>query len=380
MAMIATGDDMLKVALVVVSVVLVSFGFWYFSLSSDSDILVLDKSVLTVVLDELPIDAEGALSVARDEVSNVTGVPDSALHRYFRLRNVSRTQFQWLILYNVTGNPDLSVYLMKRISADEGFRISDNYIVGLVGIAYFNAHFRKETFDSDSNTAHYTFRYHYSGEEIELPLWVKLRNDRTVTDSSVVNTPQEVAIGLDQALEIARTNGLQDPRSGYPVVTGGVLCWRVVWEHTPTEQDYDAQIPYGLDIHCTTGEVLRTLRYKRQKPSPIQATHIAALAHKLGLEALEDGAVLELRVLNSSAEEFFVTKTFGRVVVKEGTNEDADITLWIARELILQALNSDDAIGYVQKHASNEKVRIELHKNMVILQKKGYSSLYERLK
>ena len=219
-----TRREMLKAALVVVSVVLVSFDFWYFCLSPDSDVLVLDKSVLTVVLDELPIEAEGALSIARDEVSNVTGVPDSALHRYFRVQNVSRTQFQWLILYNVTGNPDLSVYLMKRISADERFRIVDHYIVGLVGMDYFNAHFTKKKFQPDTNTAYYLFRYRYSENEIELPLWVRLGNDRIVTGSSVVNTPQEVTVGLDQALDIARMNGLQDPRSGYPVVTGGVLC------------------------------------------------------------------------------------------------------------------------------------------------------------
>lgn len=381
----STGSQKLfvKVTLVVVVLVFVSLGMWYSSLATDSDILVLDKSVLTVVVDDIPESKGGAVALAQETIINVTRIPESAFNRYFRLMNVSRTQFQWLLLYNVTGNPNLSVNLVKRISADEGFKISDGYIVGMVGADYFNAHFNRENSDPDTNTAFYSFNYPLSQDDIQLTMWVKLGNDRRVIGRHIVTTPQEVEVSLERAIEIGRMNGLQDPLSGHPVLTGGVLCWRVVWEHAPTEQDYDAQTMYGIDVHCTTGEVIGTHRYVRPKPTPpprIQNTHIAALIEKLGLEELEDGAIIQLYVLNSSNEEFSVTKTFGQMVIKGDRNENADITLWIDREIIVNALESDDAMGYVRAHAEKGRVRVALHKNVVLLQKKGYTSLYENLK
>jgi hypothetical protein len=84
--------------------------------------------------------------------------------------------------------------------------------------------------------------------------------------------------------------------------------------------------------------------------------------------------------MNSSREKFSVVKTFGRAVVKEGTNENADITLWFDREIIVNALESEDVVRYLQENAETGKVSVELHKNIVILQKKGYMSLYEKLK
>jgi hypothetical protein len=121
-------------------------------------------------------------------------------------------------LYNVTGNPDIFVYLVKRISTDEGFNLSGDYIAGMVGADYFNAHFKRKTFDS--NTAYYSLRYLHSRNpgEIKLTMWVKLGNDRSVIGRHVVNTPQEVEVSLGQAIETGRMNGLNDPLSGYPVL------------------------------------------------------------------------------------------------------------------------------------------------------------------
>jgi hypothetical protein len=269
---------LLKFVLVAVALVLGSLGIWYFSLPTDSDILVLDRSALTVVLDELPADEEDAKAVARERIINTTGVPERAFKRYFTLIEVSSTEFQWLLVYNVTGNPDLSVLLVKRISTDEGFSRSDEYVVGLVGMEYFTAHFTKQNFDANP-TAHYTFTYQYSEAEgkIELPMWVKLGYDRSVIGQYVVTTPQEIKVSLGAAKEIGRTNGLQDPLSGYPVLCGGAICWRVIREHTPTEDDYDAQTLYGVDAHCTTGEVMGAHRYIRSAPAPpppVQCTQI----------------------------------------------------------------------------------------------------------
>ena len=378
-----------KVALVLVAgaLAIVSLGIWYYGLSTsiNSDILVLDKNVLTVVLDDLPNDDKEASSIAQESIINATGVPERAFSGYFRLTNASRTQFQWLLLYNVTGNPDLAVYLVRRISADEGFNISDDYIAGMVGTDYFNAHFKRKTFDSNAKTAYYSFSYLHSRNpgEIELSMWVKLGNDRSVIGQHMVTTPQEVEVSLEQAIETGRMNGLNDPLSGYPVLTDGVLCWRVVWGHKPTGQDYDAHTIYGVDVHCTTGEVTGKHRYVRPKPKPpppIQVAQIASLIDKLGVEDLEDGAIIQLYVTNGSNEKFSVVKTFGRVVVKEGAIENADVTLWFDREIIVNALESEDVLGYLRANAGKGKVSVELHKNIVILQRKGYMSLYEKLK
>lgn len=105
-----------------------------------------------------------------------------------------------------------------------------------------------------------------------------------------------------------------------------------------------------------------------------------ALTESLGIESLEDGSVIQVRVMSSSDELFSVTKSFGQLVVREGGNENADITLWIDRDLIVHALETDNPLVYVQTHATSVNVRVELHKNLVILQKKGYTQLYESLK
>ncbi|NMG83210.1 MAG: hypothetical protein GIS02_03260 [Methanosarcinales archaeon] len=355
-------------------------GAWYYSLSTNSDVLVLDETTLTVVLDSLPGDETDAVAISQETIINATGVPERAFNKYFKLKNVSRTEFQWLLLYNVTGNPDLSVFLVKRITPDEGFRISDDYIIGMVGVEYYNAHFKKKAFDSNTNIASYSFSYHYLIDKIGLTLWVKLGYDRSVIGKHVVTTAQEVKVSLEQAIEIGRTNGLSDTISGHPVVAGGVLCWRVVWKHTPTREDYDAHTIYGFDIHCTTGEVVGTHRYVLPKPPSIKATQITPLINNIGANDLKDGAVIQLRVMNSSKETFSLTKSFGKMVVKKGENENADITLWIDRELIVHALESGDVISYLKENAEEGQVGVELHKNVVILKKKGYMGLYEKLK
>ncbi|MCK4731333.1 MAG: PGF-CTERM sorting domain-containing protein [Methanophagales archaeon] len=376
-----TRKKLVKVALIVIVVVVVSAGIGYYSIPTESDILVLDKSVLTVVTGEIPETREGAISAAQDRIINATGVPKRSFNRYFRLMNASHTQFLWHLVYNVTSNPDFTVFLVKRISPEEGFSISDEHVVGRVRSDYFNAHFKHKSFDSNSNTAYYTYTYRYSHNpgDIELTMWVRLGNDRSVTGQHVVTTPQEITVSVEQAIDIGRKNGLDDPLSGSPVLVGGKICWRVVWQHTPTEQDYDNQTVYGVDVHCTTGEVIGKHRYKRPTPPPIQLAQVTSLIEKLGLEGIEDGAIIQVCVMNSSNEKFSVVKTFGRTIVKEGTIENTDISLWLDRELIANALESDDAVSYLQNHATSRNVIVELHKNMVLLQKKGYMSLYEKL-
>jgi hypothetical protein len=66
-------------------------------------------------------------------------------------------------------------------------------------------------------------------------------------------------------------------------------------------------------------------------------------------------------------------------VVQQSANANADITLWLDRELIVHALQADDTLAYLQEHASSGNVRVELHENAVVLQKKRYLELYERL-
>jgi hypothetical protein len=372
-----------KVALLVGVLVAVSLCIWYYSIPADTDILVLDKSVLTVILDDIPDTREDAISVAHERIINASGIPKRSFDRYFKLMDTARTPFQWQLVYNVTGNPDLTVFVVKKIFSEEGFGIADKYIVDMVGRDYFDAHFKRESFES--NTAHYTYLYGYSHNpgEIKLPMWVRLGNDRSVIGQHVVTTPQEITVSVEQAIDIGRKNGLKDPLSGAPVLVGGIIYWRVVWQHTPTEQDYDNQTVYRVDVHGTTGAVVGKHKYIRptSAPSPpIRTEQITSLIEKLGFVDVEDGAMIQVNVMNSRGEKFSVVKTFGRTVVKEGTIENADLTLWLDRDIILNALKSDDAASYLQKNATSRNVIVELHKNMVLLQKKGYMSLYEKVK
>ncbi len=372
-----------KVALLAGALVVASICIWYFSIPTESDILVLDKSVMTVILDDIPATREDAISVAQGRIINATGVPKRNFDRYFKLIDPSHTQFQWQLVYNVTGNPDLTVFVVKKILPEEGFSISDEYIMGMVGRDYFDAHFKRKSFES--NTAYYSYIYGYSHNpgDIELSMWVRLGNDRSVTGQHVVTSPQEITVSEEQAIDIGRKNGLKDPLSAAPVLVGGKICWRVVWQHSPTEQDYDNQTVYGFDVHCTTGEVIGEHRYIRPTtapPPPIQTGQITSLIEKLGFEDVEDGAMIQVNVMNSIDETFSVVKTFGRTVVKEGTIENADLALWIDRDIILNALESDDVVCYLQDNATSRNVIVELHKSMVLLQKKGYMSLYERVK
>jgi len=212
---------------------------------------------------------------------------------------------------------------------------------------------------------------------------MRLGNDRNVIGRHVVTTPQEITVSEEQAIDIGRKKGLKDPLSGAPVLVGGIICWRVVWQHTPTEQDYDNQTVYGFDVHCTTREVIGEHRYIRPTPAsppPIQIGQITSIIEKLGFEDVEDGAMIQVNVMNSTDETFSVVKTFGRTVVKAGTIENADLTLWIDRDIILSALESEDVVSYLQNNATSRNVIVELHKSMVLLQKKGYMSLYGRVK
>jgi hypothetical protein len=372
-----------RLALIAAGLALLTLGVWFSLPGPARDILVLDASAMTVVLDELPATNEDAVACAAEEISNATGVPAKAVDRYFTLRTSSRTWYQWRLVYNVTDNPDLAVSLTLRITPEEGFAIADEYLRGLLGTRYFNAHVTPERFDNTTNTAHYTFAYSLPDDELVLPMWVQLSYERAVTGCQVVNAPQKIAVTRAEAEELARQQGVPEPISSSPALRNGIICWRVVWQHIPIEEDYDTERLYGVDIHARTGELLATLRYVRAKPlppGPIRVAEINALLTQLGVTALEDGASFEVRVVNSSDEAFTVTRSFGRLVVQQRANPNADITLWLDRELIVQALQADDALAYLHEHAGSGNVRVELHENVVVLQKKGYLQLYAQLK
>ena len=328
----------------------------------------LDKSVFTVILENIPDTREDAISVAQERIINATGVSERNFDGYFKLMDTARTEFQWQLVYNVTGNPDLTVFLVKKILPEEGFGIADEYIVGMVGKDYFDAHFKREAFES--NTAHYSYIYGYSHTpgNIVLSMWVRVGNDRNVIGQHVVTTPQEITVSIGQAIGIGRRNGLKEPLSATPILVGGIICWRVAWQHTPTEHDYDNQTVYGFDVQCTTGEIIGEHRYIRPAPAsppPIRTVQITSLIEKLGFEDVEDGAMIQVNVMNSADETFSVVKTFGRTVVKEGTIENADLTLWIDRGIILNALKSDDVVNYLQDNATRRNLIVELHKNII---------------
>lgn len=372
-----------RLALIVAGLALLTLGVWFSLPGAERDILVLDASAMTVVLDALPASEQDAIAYAEEEISNVTGVPVKAVDRYFTLHDVSRTRYQWQLVYTVTDNPDLAVSLALRITPVEGFAIVDEYLQGLLGKAYLSAHLTPDWFDATTNTVHYTYAYSQLDEEIVLPMWVQLSYDRTVTGQQVINAPQRIVVTRARAEELAREQGVPDPLSSAPILRNGIVCWRVVWQHIPTEEDYDTERLYGVDIHGRTGDVQATLRYVRPKPlppAPIQVTQVTALLEQLGVRALEDGASFNVRVLNSSDEVFTVTRSFGRFVVRQGGSADPDITLWLESELVLQALQADDALGYLRANAGGGNARVELHKNVVVLQKKGYMQLYTQLK
>ncbi|MGC9444868.1 MAG: hypothetical protein ACP5E9_08115 [Candidatus Methanospirareceae archaeon] len=367
-------------------VALLALGVWFSAPAPGGDALVLDATAMTVLLDELPATEEAARACAEAEISTVTGVPLRAVDRYFTLRNSSRTQYQWQLVYTVSDNPDLTVSLVLRITADEGFALADEYLKDLLGTAYVRAHFSPERFDGTTNTVHYSYAYSLPGDELVLPMWIRLSyEERAVIGRQVVTTPQEIIVTRAQAETLARQQGVPDPISSSLVLKNGILCWRVIWQHTPTEEDYELQRLYGVRIHATTGEIITTLRYVRPAPSssaspaPITVAQITALLAELAVAELADGASFEVRIFNGSDEVFTVTKSFGRVVVQQDSHANGDITLWLDRALILQALQADDTLGYLQAHASSGTVRVALHENAVVLQKKGYLELYERL-
>jgi len=371
-----------RIALIAAGLAFLIIGVWFSLPGSERDILVLDTSTITVVSDELPVTLQDAIARAEEEISNATGVPVRAVDRYFTLRTTAHRWYYWRLEYNVTDNPNLVVALALRITPEEGFALADEYFRGLLGIRYFNEHVTPERFDNTTNIAHYTFAYSLGDEELVLPMWVQLSYERTVTGSQVVNAPQRITVTRAEAEKLARQQGVPEPFSSSPVIRSGTICWRVVWQHIPTDEDYDTERLYGVDIHARTGDVLATLRYVRAKPlppGPIVVAQLTALLERLNITALEDGARFEVHVLNSSGEVFTVTRSFGRLVVQQGTNPDPDITLWLDRELIVQALQAADTRAYLKAHGGGGKTRVELHENVVILQKKGYTQLYTQL-
>jgi hypothetical protein len=353
---------------------------YYFS-TGEPQVLVLDKTVFREVLEELPGSEKEAIAMSMEAVLGYYNVSKEEFGRYFTLANATMTRYRWIVVYEVEENPNVLVYLVKKITPEEGFGIADRYIVERVGEEYFKEHYQRKAFDG--NTARYTFTI--TGSAIyKIGMWLRLDDERKVAKRHVLLEPQEVKVKSEEATKIAAAKGVPEPMKVALIFDGRRLAWRVTWEHKPREEDYKAKRIYGADVDAEKGSVLRVHRYvKPAKPSPskISKAQVDALAQKTKeFMELADGAVINVRISKSYSEEYTIIKSLGRLVVKEGLSNDSDITIWIDRDAFEKALKSDDPMTYLTQESKKGKVSITEDKNPVALARKGYVKLYDKFK
>jgi hypothetical protein len=362
------------------TILLSAFVLYYFS-AGGPEVLVLDKTGFREVVEELPGSEKEAIAMSEEVLLGYYNVSRKKFGRYFVLANATRTKYRWIVVYEVEENPNVLVYLVKRITSEEGFGIADRYIVERVGEEYFKKHYPRKSFDG--NTARYTFTI--TGSAIyKIGMWLRLDDERKVAKRHVLLEPQEVKIKSEEAKKIAAAKGVPDPMNIALIFDGRRLAWRVKWEHKPGEEDYKAKRIYGADIDAEKGSVLRVHRYtKPAKASAAKITknQVNTLAQKTKeFKELADGAVINVRISKSQSEEFHIVKSLGRLVVKEGLSSDSDITIWIDRDVFIGAVKSDDPMAYLLQESKKGKVSIKEDKNPVALAKKGYLKLYEKIK
>ncbi|MFQ6062802.1 MAG: hypothetical protein ACE5J9_06460 [Methanosarcinales archaeon] len=381
-----------KIFLIVLLLIGISLAVWYFTQPTDTEVLMLESDTLTIYLDKIPDKEEDAISLAKQEIINYTNIPKKKFNKYFELINTSNTQFQWKLVYSVKDNPNLSVFMIKKLSAEEGFDISKDYIINKLGRDYFKNYFVQKKFDLYPNSASGTAYYTYKAEDIELTQWIKIGENREVKQQYLLNEPQKININKEQAIKISKDNGLIEPLTASPVLKNGKIYWVVTRQYTPTEQDYVNKTFFKFDIDATTGKIVK--KYVYEKPSatlaltatptpiktPIQASQIKSFVDALKFRELKDGAMVQMHIMNSFEEDFSVVKSYGKTVVKEGKLENPDITIKIDRNLLTSALESNDIIDYLQKKANSNNLIVETHKDQLTLYNKGYLKIYNTLK
>lgn len=352
---------------------------WFYLFSEEPSTLILDKTVLRGIMDEIPDDKENAVVKSEEVILGYYNVPKDRFDEYFSLADVTKTQYKWIITYNVLENPDLIVLLIKKISPEEGFEIADKFVIDNVGQEYFRKHFQKRSFGD------YIARYSYiatnSTSYNPINMWIRLDDERNIVRHRVLLIPQEIRISIEKAQQICKGYGIPEPTSISLVLVEGRLNWRCKWQHQPTEEDYAQQRVYGIDIDATTGEILRTHKYSKPSRKPIQKSQINSLAQKINeFKELEDGAVINVRISSSFSEGFTITKSFGRLISKDGLSDDPDITIWMNRDAFLKAVESTNPMSILIEESEVGRVIVTPEKNLIILAKKGYTTLYEEFK
>lgn len=236
----------------------------YYSSTGGPQILVLDKTVFREVIEELPGSEKEAIAMSETAIQGYYNV--SNFDRYFKLANATKTRYRWMVVYEVKENPNVLVYLVKKITPEEGFGIADRYIAGKVGDGYFKKHYQRKGFGD--NTARYTFRIDGSAT-YEMEMWLRLDDERNIAGKHVLLEPQEVKVKAEEAKKTALAKDVLEPVNINLIFDGERLAWRATWKHEPREEDYAAERIYGADVDAEKGSVLRLHRYVRPvEPSP----------------------------------------------------------------------------------------------------------------
>ncbi|RMD86194.1 MAG: hypothetical protein D6808_03870 [Candidatus Dadabacteria bacterium] len=337
--------------------------------SQPKEVLAVDETDFKLILDTLPASEQDALSIAEEPILRHYNVSD--FDRYFTYKNISKTPFKWEIIFSVKENPDITVILAKRITEEEGFRIADSFIINHTGEDYFNEHFRRKSFDGYKAT--YTY-LPWTNASYKITMWILLNDERNISEHKVVQSPQEVKISRKAALDTSRREGIKEPLSCSLVPVNGRLYWRCVSkDRTPGEV-------YGLDLDATTGKVERKHKYikKHESLAPIRKTQVEELVREVEMFGeLKDGSIVNLYISRSQSEKFHIIKSMGRPVVRDGFSGEADITIYMDRDVFLAALESDDPEKLIIEKSKENLVTAKAEKSTLELTRKGYTLLFK---
>lgn len=354
-----------------------AFALYYFS-AGEPEAFALDKTSFRVVLEDLPTSQSAAVEKGGETLLTHYNISAKKFDKYFTLSNVSRTENRWILSYSAAGNQQVLVYLVKKITPEEGFGIADGYIARKVGEEYFKLHYRRTAFED--NVARYIFTINGSGA-YNMDMWVRVSDERGIEGKHALLEPQKVKVKAAEAEEISSEKGIPGPVGTTLVFDGTRLVWRVTWKHVPSSEDYAEKRVYGADVDAEMGSVLRVHKYsKPTKSEKVSAAQVDSLVQRIGeFGELQDGSVMNIRISRSQSEKFHAAKSLGRVVVKEGLAGDADITIWIDLDAFEGAIRSSNPVEYLSGEAKNGKVTVETEKNLITLTRKGYKKLYDTL-
>jgi hypothetical protein len=357
---------------------------YYFSAGEEAS-LMLDKTSFREVVDELPGTEKEAALASEKVILEYYNTSEKVFQRFFALANATKTRYKWEVVYEVRDNPLVKVQLVKKITPEEGYSITDAYIKGKVGEEYFKKHYSRKSFTG--STARYTFTITGSGP-YKMEMWIRLSDDRKIVKKHVLLEPQEVRVKAEEAEKKAIAQGVPGPVAVNLIFDGSRLVWRATWKHKATKEDREAQRVYGADVDAEKGNVVRLHRYAKPVKKPaeeglprITKVQVDSLAKKTKeFMELKDGAVINVRISKSHSETYTIVKSLGRIVVRDGLSKEPDITIWIERDAFLGALKSDDPMGHLLQESKKGKVTIDEEKNPLTLAKKGYVKLYDRVK